>query len=105
MKRFKGTNIPSKERNTTMEKFKLDQVEVTGITLETILCLSRAINDLLEDDITLFTEYPSKDSGTRYRADRLGGKLLALSATTIQETKRAQKQIEAATNSLMKDGD
>ena len=82
----------------------INQVEATNITLETVLGLSQAINDLLSDSITLFTEYPSQDNGQKYRADRLGSKLLALSAASIQMTEKAQGQIETAIQSLMESG-
>lgn len=83
----------------------INQVEATNITLETILGLSQAINDLLSDSVTLLTEYPSKDNGKKYRADRLGSKLLALSAASIQMTEKAQGQIETAVQSLMESGE
>lgn len=83
----------------------INQVEATNITLETVLGLSQAINDLLSDSITLFTEYPSQDNSKKYRADRLGSKLLALSAASIQMTEKAQGQIETAVQSLMESGE
>ena len=83
----------------------INQVEATNITLETVLGLSQTINDLLSDSITLFTEYPSQDNGKKYRADRLGSKLLALSAASVQMTEKAQGQIETAVQSLMESGE
>lgn len=87
-----------------MEKINIDQVENTNITLETILGLAQTTNDLIQDEITLLTKYPSDDNGKRYRADRLATKLLALSAATIEATKKAQIQIDVATHDLMKVG-
>lgn len=87
-----------------MEEINIDQVENTNITLETILGLAQTTNDLIQDEIKLLTEYPSDDSGKRYQADRLATKLLALSAATIEATKKAQIQINVATHDLMKVG-
>lgn len=88
-----------------MDKINIDQVENTNITLETILGLAQAANDSIQDEIELLTEYPSDDNGKKYRADRLATKLLALSAATIEEAKKAQVQIDVATRDLMKVGD
>lgn len=87
-----------------MEKINIDQIENTNITLETILGLAQTTNDLILDEVKLLNEYPSDDSGKRYRADRLATKLLALSAATIEATKKAQIQIDVATHDLMKVG-
>lgn len=88
-----------------MEKTNLDQVENTNITLETILGLTQTINDLVSDNATLLVDYPSKDNGKKYQANRMATKLLALSDTAIQATEKAQKQIDAAVKSLMEAGD
>lgn len=76
-----------------MKNFNIDQVEDINTTLETVLGLSQTINDLVSDDIILLTNYPSKNKGEKYRADRLGSKLLALSDAGISTTKQAQEQI------------
>ena len=104
MKRFSG-DIPDAERNTAMKKTNLDQVENTNITLETILGLTQTINDLVSDNATLLVDYPSKDNGERYQANRMATKLLALSDAAIQATEKAQKQIDTAVKSLMEAGD
>ena len=67
-----------------------------NITLETIAGLAAATSDLLENDPTLLTEYPSDQPGVTYRANRLLDKLMALSAATTTVTKKAQKQLSAA---------
>ncbi|WP_283594710.1 hypothetical protein [Limosilactobacillus galli] len=104
MKQLLG-NIPDTERNKTMEKFNLNQVEDTNITLETVLGLAQTVNDLVSDNITLLTDYPSQDGGEKYQANRLATKLTALSAATIQATEKAQSQVNMAVNSLMEAGD
>lgn len=76
-----------------MKNLNINQVEDINITLETILGLAQTINDLVSDEIILLTDYPSKNKGERYRADRLGSKLLALSDAGISTTKQAQEQI------------
>ena len=43
----------------------IDQVESTNIILNTILGLSQTLNDLLEDNIGLLTEYPSTDENEK----------------------------------------
>lgn len=88
-----------------MKNTNLDQVEDAGISLDTTLGLAQTINDLLEDNTTLFTEYPSEDAGVKYQADRLVTKLLALAKATIIATTTAQKQINTAVESLYKDGE
>lgn len=88
-----------------MEKFNISQVEETNITLETVLGLAQTINDLLIDNTDLFTDYPSKDNGKKYQANRLLTKLMALSAAAIQTTEKAQGQVNNAVVSLMEDGD
>lgn len=74
----------------------LDQVEQMNITLETIAGLAAATSDLLENDPTLLTEYPSDQPGAKYKANRLMDKLLALSAATATMTNQAQQQLSAA---------
>ena len=88
-----------------MEKFNLNQVEDTNITLETVLGLAQTVNDLVSDNITLLTDYPSQDGGKKYQANRLATKLTALSAATIQATEKAQGQVNTAVKSLMEVGD
>lgn len=73
----------------------LDQLEQTNITLETIAGLAAATSDLLENDPTLLTEYPSDQPGAKYKANRLIDKLMALSAATATMTKKAQHQLSA----------
>lgn len=82
-----------------MKNFNIDQVEDINTTLETILGLAQTINDLVSDEIILFTEYPSKNKGERYRADRLGSKLLALSGAGISTTEQAQSKLEMVVKS------
>ena len=48
-----------------MKKFNIDQVEDTNITLDTVKGLAQTINDLLEDNVSLFTEYPSTHKGVK----------------------------------------
>lgn len=81
-----------------MKNKLLDQVEQVNITLDTIAGLAAATTDLLEDDPSLFTEYPSGQLGAKYRANRLLDKLMALSAATTTVTKKAQKQLITALN-------
>jgi len=81
-----------------------DQVEEVRIVLDTILGLSQTINDLVENDIALFYEYPSDDEGEKWQAKRLGRKLLALATATINTTEKAQNQIELIANELLKGG-
>lgn len=87
-----------------MKKTNIDFVEDTGITLDTILGLSQTINDLLEDNILLLTEYPNADKDRKYQANCLADKLLALASTTTSTTEKAQKQLETATKKLLKGG-
>ena len=88
-----------------MEKFNITQVENTNLTLDTILGLAQAVNDLVSENIALLTDYPSQDDGTKYKANRLATKLAALSAATIQATEKAQSQVNTAVKSLMEAGD
>ena len=87
-----------------MDKFNLNQVEDTNITLETVLGLAQTVNDLVSDNITLLTDYPSQDGGEKYQANRLATKSTALSAATIQATGKAQGQVNTAVKSLMEAG-
>ena len=86
-------------------KNTIDQVESTNIILDTILGLSQTLNDLLEDNIRLLTEYPSTDESEKKRANCLATKLLALSSATTSETKQAQKQIEQSVKALIENDD
>lgn len=88
-----------------MKKTNLNKVEDTNITLETDLGLAQTANDLVSDNITLLTDYPSKSNGEKYQANRLATKLMALSAATIQATEKAQSQVNTAVKSLMEAGD
>ena len=73
-----------------MKKFNIDQVEDANITLDTVKGLAQTINNLLEENVSLFTEYPSK--------------LLALAKATITATTNAQNQIENVTEDFYKGG-
>lgn len=86
-------------------KNTIDQVESTNIILDTILGLSQTLNDLLEDNITLLTAYPSTDESEKKKANRLATKLLALSSATTSETKQAQTQIEQSVKALIENND
>lgn len=90
-----------------MKKFNIDQVEDTNITLDTVKGLAQTINDLLEDNVSLFTEYPSTHKGVKWQADRLVTKLLALAKAkaTITATTNAQNQIETVAEDFYKGGD
>lgn len=88
-----------------MKKTNIDFVEDAEITLAIILGLSQTINDLLEDNILLFTEYPNADKDRKYQANRLADKLLALAAATTSTTEKAQEQLETATKKLIKGGE
>ena len=88
-----------------MKKFNIDQVEDTNVTLDTVKGLAQTINDLLEDNVSLFTEYPSTHKGVKWQADRLVTKLLALAKATITATTNAQNQIELVAEKLIKDGE
>ena len=77
-----------------MKKFNIDQVEDTNVTLDTVKGLAQTINDLLEDNVSLFTEYPSTHKGVKWQADRLVTKLLALAKTTITATTNAQIKLK-----------
>lgn len=87
-----------------MKKFNIDQVEDTNITLDTVKGLAQTINDLLEDNVSLFTEYPSTNKGVKWQADNLVTKLLALAKATITATTNAQNQIENVTEDFYKGG-
>ena len=87
-----------------MKKFNIDQVEDANITLDTVLGLAQTINDLLEDNVSLFTEYPSTHKGVKWQADRLVTKLLALAKATITATENAQNQIENVAEDFYKGG-
>lgn len=88
-----------------MEKTSLNKIEDTNITLETVLGLAQTVNDLVSDNITLLTDYPSKSNGEKYQANRLATKLMALSAATIQAAEKAQNQISTAVTAIMEAGD
>ena len=87
-----------------MKKFNIDQVEDTNITLDTVKGLAQTINDLLEDNVSLFTEYPSTNKGVKWQADNLVTKLLALAKATITATENAQNQIENVAEDFYKCG-
>ena len=87
-----------------MKKFNIDQVEDTNITLDTVKGLAQTINDLLEDNVSLFTEYPSTNKGVKWQADNLVTKLLALAKATITATENAQNQIENVAEDFHKGG-
>lgn len=87
-----------------MKKFNIDQVEDTNVTLDTVKGLAQTINDLLEDNVSLFTEYPSTNKGVKWQADNLVTKLLALAKATITATTNAQNQIENVTEDFYKGG-
>lgn len=87
-----------------MEKFNIDQVEDANVTLNTVLGLAQTINDLLEDNVSLFTEYPSTNKGVKWQADNLVTKLLALAKATITATTNAQNQIETVAEDFYKGG-
>lgn len=76
--------------------FNINQVENVAITLDNISGLAKTINDLVSEEITLFTEYPQLEKGKNYRANRLADKLMALSSVTITTTEQAQNQLTAA---------
>ena len=81
-----------------------DQVEEVRIILDTILGLSQTINDLVEENISMFVEYPSTNEGEKWRAKRLGNKLLALATATINTTEKAQNQVGLVANESLKGG-
>ncbi|MQB64547.1 hypothetical protein [Limosilactobacillus reuteri] len=88
-----------------MKKFNIDQVEDTNITLDTVKGLAQTINDLLEDNVSLFTEYPSTHKDVKWQADNLVTKLLALAKATITATTNAQNQIETVAKDFYKGGE
>ena len=87
-----------------MKKFNIDQVEDANITLDTVKGLAQTINDLLEDNVSLFTEYPSTHKGVKWQADNLVTKLPALAKATITATENAQNQTENVTEDFYKGG-
>ena len=88
-----------------MKKFNIDQVEDANVTLNTVLGLAQTINDLLEDNVSLFTEYPSTNKGVKWQADRLVTKLLELASATITATANSQNQIETVAKDFYKGGE
>ncbi|MQB65211.1 hypothetical protein [Limosilactobacillus reuteri] len=88
-----------------MKKFNIDQVEDTNVTLDTVKGLAQTINDLLEDNVSLFTEYPSAHKDVKWQADNLVTKLLALAKATITATTNAQNQIETVAKDFYKGGE
>ena len=88
-----------------MKKFNIDQVEDTNIALDTVKGLAQTINDLLEDNVSLFTEYPSTHKSVKWQADNLVTKLLALAKATITATTNAQNQIETVAKDFYKGGE
>ncbi|OYS80421.1 hypothetical protein CBG04_01075 [Limosilactobacillus reuteri] len=87
-----------------MKKFNIDQVKDTNITLDNVKGLAQTINDLLEDNVSLFTEYPSTNKSAKWQADNLVTKLLALAKATITATTNAQNQIETVAEDFYKGG-
>ena len=87
-----------------MKKTNLNQVEDANVTLNTVIGLAQTINDLLEDNVSLFTEYPSTHKGVKWQADNLVTKLLALAKATITATANAQNQIENVAEDFCKGG-
>lgn len=85
-----------------MKKFNIDQVEDTNITLDTVKGLAQTINDLLEDNVSLFTEYPSTNKSAKWQADRLVTKLLALAKATITATTNAQIKLKPLLKTFIK---
>ncbi|MCD7133150.1 hypothetical protein [Limosilactobacillus balticus] len=88
-----------------MDKTNIDQIESVNVTLETVLGLAQTISDLIENDISLFNTYPSDDEGKKWRMERLGSNLNALSSATITATEKARQQIDLVVNELLKGGD
>lgn len=87
-----------------MDRTNINQIESVNVTLETVLGLSQTISDLVENDIALFSEYPSADKGKKWRAKRLANKSLAVATATISTTEKAQNQVELVANELLKGG-
>lgn len=87
-----------------MDRTTINQIEGVNVTLETVLGLAQTINDLLEDNVSLFTEYPSTHKDVKWQADRLVTKLLALAKATITATTNAQNQIETVAENFYKGG-
>ena len=88
-----------------MKKFNIDQVEDTNITLDTVKGLAQTINDLLEDNVSLFTEYPSDNASVKFRANRLADKLLALASAMIATNKATKQELQLGINALLKGGE
>lgn len=84
---------------------KLDHIENAGASLDTLKGLEETVNDLLEDNITLFTDYPSSDKSIKWRADRLADKLLALANAMIVTNKTTQHELQLGLSALLKDGE
>ncbi|MCC4499953.1 hypothetical protein [Limosilactobacillus reuteri] len=84
---------------------KLDHIENVAISLDTLKGLEETINDLLEANVTLFTEYPSSDKVVKFRANRLADKLLALASAMIATNKATKQELRLGINALLKGGE
>lgn len=84
---------------------KLDHIENAGANLDILKGLEETINDLLEDNITLFDEYSSSDKNVKWRVDRLATKLLALASAMIMTNEATHHELQLGINALLEDGE
>lgn len=87
-----------------MEKFNIDKVENIQNILDTASGLVDTINDLVDSETLLFTDYPGTDKGKSFRANRLYSQLLALSLAANDTIEQAEAKLNSVVTSYYKGG-